>query len=134
RMDEHATGTRKFMHRLEHIVLVQDVLRRAEISDQTVFALVRGGNSVKIEVHDDRSDAAVDVDAAVFDADCLVQQPSRLLTYIGRVEQDRVDLVLPKCFAERDHQVLLRAPEVLRTKLHDLGDTFKRSLKLELAV
>src|SRR5215471_16013493 len=95
---------------------------------------MRGGHSVKIEVHDDRSDAAIDVDAAVFDTDCFVQQPGRLLTCIGRAEQDRVDLVLTECFAERDHQVLLRAPEVLRTKFHHLGDAFKCSLQLELAV
>src|SRR5262249_12677161 len=102
-VDEHAAGTRKLMHRLEHIELVQDVLRGAEISDQSVFTLMRGGHRVKIEVHDDGSDPAVDVDAAVSDADCLVQQPGRLLTCIGRIEQNRVDLVSTKCFAERDY-------------------------------
>jgi hypothetical protein len=114
--------------------LVQDVLGRAEIGDQPIFALVGLGNRVEIEVHHDGSDSAVDVDAAVCDTERLVQQPSRLLVCVRRIEQDWIDLVLTKGFAERDYQVLLRAPEVLRTEFHDLGYAFKRSLQLELAI
>src|SRR5262245_58929701 len=133
-VDEHATGTRKLMHRLEHIILVQDVLRGAEISDQSVFTPMRGGHRVKIEVLDDGPEPAVDIDAAVSDAERFVEQPGRLLTSVGRVEQNWVDLVSTKCFAEGDHQVLLWAPEILRTKFHDLGDAFNCSLQLELSV
>ena len=44
RMHEHAAWARELVHRLEHIVLVQDVLGRAEIGDQPIFALMRGGD------------------------------------------------------------------------------------------
>ena len=89
------------------------MLGRAEIGDQPIFALVGLGNRVEIEVHHDGSDSAVDVDAAVCDTDPFVQQPGGLLTGIGGVEEDRINLVATKGFVERDHQVLLRAPEVL---------------------
>src|SRR5262249_1162473 len=45
-----------------------------------------------------------------------------------------VHLLVPERLAQRDHQVLLRAPEVLGAELHHVGDAFHGSLKFELAI
>ena len=112
-MYEDAARASKVMHHLEHIVLVQDVLGSSVIRDQPVFALMLRGYAVEIQIHDNRSDPAIDVHAAIFDAESFLQQPGRLLTCIGRIEQDWIDLGLMEGFAQPDHEILLRAPEVL---------------------
>src|SRR5215831_3026332 len=104
------------------------------IGDKPILALVRGRDLVEVQIHHDGSDSAVHVDAAVFDAKRLVEQPSRLLTCVCCIEQDRTNFDSSECFAQRDHEILLRTPEVLGAKFHNFGDAFKRSLQLKLPV
>src|SRR5262249_16088080 len=100
------------------------------IGDKSILALVRSRDLVEIQIHHDGSDPAVYIDAAIFDAKRFVQQPRRLLTCIGLIEQNWLNIGSSEFFAQRDHEVLLRTPEVLRAKFHNLGDAFKGSLQL----
>src|SRR5262245_38212295 len=104
------------------------------IGDKPILALVRRRDLVEIQIHHDRSDPAVYVDAAISDAERLIQQAGRFLAGVAGVEKGRVLDLLSERLQQRDHEIFLRAPEVLRAEFHDLGDAFKGALQLELSV
>src|SRR5262249_54161143 len=89
---------------------------------------------IEIEIEHEASGAAVDVDAVVGDAQCLVEQARRLLARVAGGEQLRIGLRPVERGAQRLDQVLLRTPEILRAELHHVGGAGGGARQPELAV
>src|SRR5262249_2688200 len=133
-MHKYSSGPRNLMHRLEHVVLIKNVLGGAVIGDQAVLSLVGFRHEIEVQIHDDRADAAVHVDATIFNAERLIEQAGGVLAGIARVQKSRVLNLLSERLQQRGHEIFLWAPEVLRAELHDLGDAFEGPLQFELSI
>src|SRR5262245_46216538 len=105
------------------------MLGGAVVGDKSVFALLIDWHWIEIEIKDEGAGPAIDVHAVIFDAKRLVEQARRCLVGTACVEEGRIFNRFSKCLDERDHEILLWTPKVLRTKLHDLGDAVECPLQ-----
>jgi hypothetical protein len=73
RMQHQAARRGKIVDRLEGVALIKNMLARAMIGGEAVFAATIGRHGIEIEIERQRSEIAVDVHTIVFEAEMLMQ-------------------------------------------------------------
>src|SRR5262249_14265415 len=122
RMKHEPTGLGQVMHDFEKVLLVEQMLRRAVIGHEVVFADMLGGAFIEVEIKPDRAELRIDVDAMENETERSVQFLRRTLPVREPVEHILRWLGL----VERAKQILYefraRAPNVLSAELHHVAD------------
>src|SRR5271169_5712751 len=90
--------------------------------------------TVKIQIQDQSSNPPVDIDAVVFDAQSLIEEAGWLLLHLVGIEKFGIWRRATEGGANRPDKIGLRAPKILRSQLHNLGDAVERAAKFQLTI
>jgi hypothetical protein len=73
-MDKYPARPRKIVHQLEHVILIQHVLRSAVIGDEIVAANMFRRRTIEIEIKRQGASTSVKIDAVVGQPEGFIQQ------------------------------------------------------------
>src|SRR5262249_26539441 len=127
RMKHQPPGLGQVMHDFEKVLLVEQMLRRAVIGHEVVFADMLGGAFIEVEIQPDRVEMRIDVNAMEMETERSVQFLRRALPVRKPVEHVLRWLGLVERAKQIFYELRPRAPNVLSAELHHVADAVERA-------